>query len=86
MKLLAAQQVKLGFIGLGNILKTAAREKVPMPAAEAAYRVNADEFGPGDGKVLGCPAPSGRSHGPRGHSLDPMTGGCRGQDKFLIFS
>jgi len=36
MKLLAAQQVKLGFIGLGNILKTAAREKVPMPATEAA--------------------------------------------------
>ena len=30
------------------ILKTAARENVPMPATEAASRVNADELRPGD--------------------------------------
>jgi 3-hydroxyisobutyrate dehydrogenase len=32
------------------ILKTAARENVPMPATEAAFRVNADESVKGDGQ------------------------------------
>jgi 3-hydroxyisobutyrate dehydrogenase len=32
------------------ILKTAARENVPMPATEAAFRVNVDESVKGDGQ------------------------------------
>jgi 3-hydroxyisobutyrate dehydrogenase len=32
------------------ILKTAARENVPMPVTEAAFRVNTDELVPGDGQ------------------------------------
>jgi len=56
------------------ILKTAARENVPMPATEAAFRVNADQLVPAEEQdfsaVLHRLEEVRRN---RSHSLDPMT-------------